>query len=317
MRAKQSGNSSGSIVVVGSSNTDLVLDCEHLPRPGETVLGGAFAQHAGGKGANQAVAAARAGARVSFVGARGDDSYGDNARRNLESEKIDTRYFFTKPDSSSGIALIFIGGQERENMIGVAQSANDKLGADDIQEAKVLFREAAVVLSQLEIPLGAVEEAARLAKESGALFFLNPAPARELPTSLLQRVDLLTPNETEAETLTGETDPSRAAKALFDRGVPRIAVTLGAQGVLLLDEEGERKLPSPQVKPLDTVGAGDCFCGYLAAGFAMGKTFDEAAKQAIKAASITITRKGAQAAMPHFHELEQELEQKPEPEGGA
>lgn len=304
MKAQRDRNSIGSIVVVGSSNTDLVLNCERLPQAGETVLGGSFAQYAGGKGANQAVAAAKAGASVSFIGARGDDEYGRVAQHNLEGEAIDTRHFTVKSDFPSGVALIFIGGSERQNMIGVAQSANDALNHEDIVAAKVLFERADVVLSQLEIPLDAVQAAAQLAKQNGALFFLNPAPARELPQTLLQHVDLLTPNETEAEFLTGKTDPANAAQVLFSWGVPRIAVTLGAAGVLLLDQNGERTLPAPQVEPVDTVGAGDCFCGYLAAGFAAGESFDEAAKQAIAAASVTVTRNGAQNAMPYLNELD-------------
>lgn len=291
------------VVVVGSSNTDLVLSCNHLPRPGETVLGGEFARFAGGKGANQAVAAARADAQVSFISAHGDDDFGREAKRGLKSEDIDVRHFQMKPEYSSGVALIFLGGKSRENMIGVARSANDAVSKDDVQEAGVLFARAKVVVAQLEIPLSAVEAAAEMALENGAIFLLNPAPARKLPKSLLAKVGVLVPNESEAELLTGKSDPSQAARVLLSRGVARVAITLGAAGVLLLDETGERILQAPRVKPLDTTGAGDCFCGWLAAGLADGLDFDQATQRAVRAASISVTRKGAQAGMPHRFEI--------------
>lgn len=293
----------GLVVVVGSSNTDLVLNCKHLPRAGETVLGGQFQTFAGGKGANQAVAAARAGVKVAFIGAHGNDDYGRTAKRGLQAEGIITTYFKTRSQHTSGIALIFIGGKDNDNIIGVAQSANDTLGTDDVQTAAGSFKHAAVVMAQLEVPLEAVCAAAELAREHNALFLLNPAPARKLPAKLLKQVDILTPNETEAELLTGESDPQRAALALQKRGIKKVALTLGARGALLCDENGCRKIKAPKVKALDTVGAGDCFNGYLAAGLAAGKTFDEAAQWAVLAASIAVTRSGAQAGMPHAHEI--------------
>src|SRR5690606_33857884 len=296
-------NMKNRVVVVGSSNTDLVLQCARLPRAGETILGGAFEQFAGGKGANQAVAAARAGGQVSFIGARGADDFGRAAKLGLKTEGIDTRFFKAKPEYSSGVALIFVGGRKRENMIGVAQSANDALTAPDVRDAGVLFKRAAVVVAQLEIPFETVRAATELAHENGAIFILNPAPARKLPASLLKRVGVLTPNQTEAELLTGEKNPSRAAGVLQSRGVRKVAVTLGARGVLLRDEDDERIIPAPKVKAVDTVGAGDCFCGYLAAGLAEGLDFNAAAQRAVRAASIAVTRKGAQAGMPRADEL--------------
>lgn len=291
------------VVIIGSSNTDLVLNCPALPRPGETVLGGEFARFAGGKGANQAVAAARAGVQVSFIGGRGDDDFGRAAYVGLQAEKIYVRHFSIKPEYSSGVALIFIGGKEKENFIGVAKSANDAVSEEDVRAARALFSSQAVVVAQLEIPLKAVEAAAELAFENGAIFLLNPAPARKLPASLLKKVGVLVPNENEAELLTGKSDPSEAARVLLSRGVGRVAITLGAKGVLLADESGQRILKAPRVKPLDTTGAGDCFCGWLAAGLVENLSFDEAAERAVRAASLAVTRKGAQAGMPHRLEV--------------
>ncbi len=291
------------MVVVGSSNTDLVLDCKHLPRAGETVLGGQFQTFAGGKGANQAVAAARAGAKVAFIGAHGNDDYGRTAKRGLQAEGIATTHFKSRAQHTSGVALIFIGGKDTDNIIGVAQSANDTLSAVDVEAAAGSFKRAAVVMAQLEVPLEAVQAAAEMAPKNNALFLLNPAPARKLPAKLLKLVDIITPNETEAELLTGESDPERAALALQKRGIKKVVLTLGAKGALICDEDGCRTIKAPKVKSLDTVGAGDCFNGYLAAGLAAGKSFDEAAQWAVLAASIAVTRSGAQAGMPHAHEV--------------
>ena len=291
------------MVVVGSSNTDLVLACRELPRPGETVLGGEFARFAGGKGANQAVAAARAGAKVSFIGAHGEDDFGREAKRGLKIEKIDVRHFKSKPEYTSGVALIFLGGKSRENVIGVARSANDAVSEGDVRAAGVLFQRAKVVVAQLEIPLSTVEAAAEMALKNDAIFLLNPAPERKLPKSLLAKVGVLVPNQSEAEMLTGKSSSSEAARVLLSRGVAHVAITLGAAGVLLLDENGERIIKAPRVKPLDTTGAGDCFCGWLAAGLAENLGFDEAAKRAVRAASVAVTRKGAQAGMPQRLEI--------------
>lgn len=291
------------VVIIGSSNTDLVLSCRELPRPGETVLGGEFARFAGGKGANQALAAARAGALVSFIGGHGDDEFGREAKRGLKNEKIDTRFFTLRKNVSSGVALILLGGKTRENMIGVARSANDEVSPEDVLTAATLLAKAKVVVAQLEIPLSTVEAAAESAWESKAIFILNPAPARKLPKSLLQKVGILTPNENEAELLTGKSDPSEAARVLLAQGVGRVAITLGAKGVLLRDESGERIIKAPRVKPLDTTGAGDCFSGWLAAGMAENLSFDAAAGRAVRAASVAVTRKGAQAGMPHRFEI--------------
>lgn len=291
------------ILLFGSSNTDLVIVCDRLPAPGETLLGGKFQRTAGGKGANQAVAAARAGARVVFVGARGEDDFGAVAAAGLRREKIDLRHFKAHKDVSSGIALILLGGKSRENLIAVARSANDLVSGETVRSVRSEFAKSDVVVTQLEIPLPAVKEAARLASEQQIPFLLNPAPARALPKSLLRLVHTLTPNEHEAAILTGESNPERAGEKLLKAGCRNVVITLGAKGALLVDGSGAHRFPAPKVKPVDTVGAGDCFTGWLATGIAESLTMGQAVERAVRAAGIAITRAGAQDAMPRREEV--------------
>ena len=268
------------LVVVGSSNTDLVLACDRLPKPGETLLGGEFRQFAGGKGANQAVAAARAGARVTFIGAHGNDDFGRAAKAGLKREGIDVSRFRQVPGISSGIALILIGGRDRQNLIAVAKSANDCV-------KNIRIPKADAVVAQLEIPLPAVLEAARQAKAAGIPFILNPAPARKLPAELLRLVHTLVPNEHEYALL----------------GRPRcrqVVVTLGVKGAQII---GGPLIPAPKVKPVDTVGAGDCFTAWLAVGIAEKLPLEQAVARACRAAAIAVTRPGAQAGMPWRREV--------------
>jgi ribokinase len=291
------------ILLFGSSNTDLVIVCERLPAPGETLLGGKFQRSAGGKGANQAVAAARAGARVVFVGARGADEFGVAAAAGLRKENIDIRHFKVHKDVSSGIALILLGGKSRENLIAVAQSANDLLSPEFVRAVRYEFVKANVIVTQLEIPLPAVKEAASLASESRKPFLLNPAPARALPKSLLGRVHTLIPNEHEAAILTGERNPERAGEKLLKAGCQNVVITLGAKGALLVSASGIRRFAPSKVRAVDTVGAGDCFTGWLATGIAESLTMEQAVERAVRAAGIAITRPGAQDAMPRREEL--------------
>jgi len=286
------------VLVIGSSNTDFVIACPRLPRPGETLLGGDFRQFPGGKGANQAVAAARAGARTVFVGACGQDDLGRAALAALRREKIDLRRVALRRDLSSGIALILVGGKSRENMIAVARSANDSLSTADVAAARPAFAKAHAILAQLEIPLEAVTAAAALAREHGIPFLLNPSPVRAVPTALLRLVDTIIPNEHEAALLTKETDPIAAGRRFLKRGCRRAVITLGARGALLVDGEGHRHFPAPKVKPVDTVGAGDCFAGWLATGIAEGLPIAEAIARALRAASLSTTRSGAQPCFP-------------------
>jgi len=293
----------GSVLVVGSSNTDLVLACTRLPKPGETLLGGDFQRFQGGKGANQAVAAARAGAAVTFVGARGDDDFGSAACAAMQKEGIETASFLVKQGLSSGVALILLGGKSRENMIGVARSANDALDPSDIRKADKLFKNADIVVCQLETPLETVREAAEKAQALNIPFLLNPAPARPLPAALLKLVHTLTPNEHEAALLTGKNDPEEAGRALLKKGCQQVVITLGAKGALLVRAGETRRFVAPKVKPVDTVGAGDCFTGWLAAGIASGLSTETALQRAILAAAFSVTRAGAQASMPRLRDL--------------
>jgi ribokinase len=274
-----------------------------LPKPGETVLGGDFARFHGGKGANQALAAARAGAKVAFIGAHGNDSFGSEARAALAREGIDTRYFGLKKNASSGVALILMGGKSNENLIGVSRSANNLLSPEDVQAAKKVLSRSRAVVSQLEIPLDTVEAAAILAVKHSVPFILNPAPATRLPQRLFKLIHTLTPNEHEASLLTGVGNPRLAARALLQRGCKNVVVTLGAKGALLSGKKWEKIVPAPRVKPVDTVGAGDCFTAWLAVGVAEGLGFEETVRRAVKAASLSVTRPGAQAGMPYRSEV--------------
>lgn len=272
------------LLVIGSSNTDFVVRCDRLPRPGETILGGEFARFAGGKGANQAVAAARAGARVTFVGAHGRDDFGRAAKAGLRREGIDVRYFREVAGAPSGIALILLGGRRRENLIAVARSANDLVSLRGIN-----ITDYDAVIAQLEIPLDVVIQAAQEAHAAGIPFILNPAPARKLPAALLRLVHTLVPNEHEAAVLG---DSLRHCR--------QVLVTCGAKGALLGDGQ---IIPAPKVKPVDTVGAGDCFTAWLAVGVAEGLTLENLVRRAARAAAIAVTRAGAQAGMPYREEI--------------
>lgn len=286
------------LVVVGSSNTDLTLVCDRLPKPGESLLGGEFRRFHGGKGANQAVAAARAGAHVTFVGARGDDDFGRAAAANLSREGIDVRHFKIRSRISSGTAMILLGGRSRENLIAVARSANETLSGRDVLAARSAFQRADLVLAQLETPLASVVQAAALAGKHGIPFLLNPAPVRALPRRLLRLVHTLTPNEHEAALLTGEDRPERAAEAFLRQGCRQVVITLGAAGALLANECGVRKFAAPRVRPVDTVGAGDCFSAWLAVGLAEHLAVETAIERAICAASWCVQKRGAQPGLP-------------------
>ena len=291
------------ILVVGSSNTDLVLSCPQLPKPGLSTVGGEFQRFAGGKGANQAVAAARAGAQVTFIGARGRDDFGRAAAESLRREKIDVRHFVEYPKVSSGVALILLGGKSRENMIGVARSANDVLSPKHVRRAQAEFKKANVVVAQLEMPVATALEAAKLAHAANVPFLLNPAPVQPIPKSLLKLVHTLTPNEHEVKLLTKLTDLKKGAAKLLKGGARNVIVTLGAKGALLVTSKGTKHFPAPKVKPVDTVGAGDCFSGWLAVGIAEGLPIEASIKRALRAASLSVTRSGAQPSLPYRREV--------------
>jgi ribokinase len=299
------------IVVVGSSNTDMIIKLDHIPRPGETILGGQFVTAAGGKGANQAVGAARAGGKVTFVARVGSDMLGEQAVAGFVEDGIDVDYVFRDKTSPSGVALIFVA-KDGENSIAVASGANGKLSPADVKKAKRALAGASVLVLQLETPLETVCAAAELAAKAGVRVILNPAPAQPLPDELLRKVSILTPNESEAELLTGVrvTDKASAAEAaqkLLARGVGMVVVTLGAKGALLACSSGQQLIPSFKVKAVDTTAAGDVFNGALAVALAEGKAMPDAVRFASAAAAISVTRMGAQPSAPKRREIEKFL----------
>jgi ribokinase len=296
-----------SIIVIGSSNTDMVVKSKRLPAPGETILGGTFGMFAGGKGANQAVAAVRLGGDVSFVGKRGQDIFGRNALEGLQKEGINTEHFSIHSGLPSGVALINID-DSGENCIVVASGANTALNAEDVLLADHLITNSSVLLLQLETSLETVQFAAMQGIAKGATIILNPAPAQPLPESLLQVISVITPNETEAGMLTGISinnisSAKDAAVALKKKGVQTIVITLGAEGVLIYHEDQFIKIDAEPVTAIDTTAAGDVFNGALAVGLAEGKSIEVAARYACLAASISVTRMGAQSSAPFKREL--------------
>jgi ribokinase len=301
----------GRVIVVGSVNVDLVVATERLPGPGETVIGGRFARHHGGKGGNQAVAAARLGAPTCFVGAVGDDPFGAEARAALEAEGIDVSGLLTLPAEPTGVALILVDA-DGENSIAVAGGANAALSSVDVRVALKRLDLAIddVVLVGHEIRTGATHEAIRLARIAGATAILNPAPATGLGRSTLDLANILTPNEGELANLVGsDGSPSAQAKRLLgpEPGSRAVLVSLGARGALLLAGRRVRAIVPPRIEVVDTVGAGDALNGALAAGIAAGLDLAEAARRAVIAASLAVTRAGAREGMPTAVELDAEL----------
>jgi len=299
------GSSKPRVLVVGSSNTDLVVYCQRLPKPGETVLGGEFKTFGGGKGANQAVAAARAGGDVTFLGAYGADSFGDAARDRLTKEGIRVNHFQRVTDAPSGVALILVDGVTRDNLIAVAKSANESVDPAMISAARSAFEAADVVISQLEIRDEAVEAVGKICNELGKRFILNPAPTRPLAKALYEWVQVLVVNEHEARSLSGEEDIEAAMTWFEKQGCPAVVVTLGAAGAKFASfADGKRgSVPATKVVPVDTTGAGDCFVGWLGVGIAEGLGLERAVQRAIKAASLKTTRSGAQDGMPYREEV--------------
>jgi len=300
-----------SIVVVGSSNTDMIIRLSRIPRPGETILGGKFLTAAGGKGANQAVGAARAGGKVAFIARVGKDVFGDEAIAGLRRDGIDVRKVRRDATAPSGVALIFVA-EDGENSIAVASGANAKLSSADVRQAGTLIRSAALLLAQLETPLAAVRAAAELAVRAGVPFILNPAPARALSDSLLRLISIITPNETEAELLTGikvtdEAAAAKASRALLLRGARAVILTLGARGAFLADGNRAQLVPGFRVKALDTTAAGDIFNGALAVALAEGEELPDAVRFANAAAALSVARLGAQPSAPTRREIERLL----------
>jgi len=296
-----------SIVVVGSSNTDMVIKTESFPQPGETLLGGEFFMFPGGKGANQAVAAARLGGRVTFVARVGNDIFGEKASKQFEKEGISTAHIVVDASQPSGIALITVDGKG-ENTIVVAQGANGTLSPDDISKAASLFTSQTISLIQLEIPLDTVIDAASRTRGAGGIVILNPAPARTLPDELLSQVSLITPNRTETETLTGikVSDSASAAAAsqwFLNKGITSVIITLGKDGAFVFDDHGGRMIEAPRVKSIDSTAAGDVFNGALAVALSESRSLNDAVAYACSAAAVSVTRMGAQSSAPYKNEV--------------
>jgi ribokinase len=290
------------IIVVGSSNTDMIVKTERIPKPGETVIGGTFSMAAGGKGANQAVAAARAGGQVTFIARVGADLFGEQAVKGFAADGIDVSHVIRDKRSPSGVALIFVDNKG-ENSIAVASGANAGLAPADVRKAKGEIAAADVLLMQLETPLETIAAAAEIAAKKGVPVILNPAPARVLPAPLLQRISILTPNEHEAELLTGiavknERDAAAAAANLVEKGVGIVIITLGARGAYLHAEEFKGMVAGFAVTAVDTTAAGDVFNGAFAVAYAEKRPLVEAVRFANAAAALSVTKLGAQPSAP-------------------
>jgi len=295
------------IAVIGSTNTDMVVKADRLPRPGETIIGGTFLMNAGGKGANQAVAAARLRAKVTFVCKTGNDIFGQQSKQLFADEGIDTSYVFTDEEHPSGVALISVDAQG-ENCIVVASGANANLLPADVEKAAEAIEQADYVLMQLEIPMETITYVANVACSKGKTVILNPAPAQPLSDDLLKNVHILTPNETEASMISGisvtdATSAIAAARKICEMGVQTVIITLGAKGALLYTNDYQAEIPADKVEAVDTTAAGDVFNGALAVALSENKTMTDAVRFACKAAAISVTRIGAQASAPYRKEV--------------
>ncbi len=290
------------LVVIGSSNTDMIVQLPRIPRPGETLLGGAFQTAPGGKGANQAVAAARAGADVALLACVGGDNFGREALAGFAADGIDCEHVVVDPTAPSGVAQIFVAA-DGENSIGVASGANACLTPAHIEQAASTIEAANTILLQLEIPLETVKRAAEIGAAAGCRVILNPAPAQELPAELYPLLSLISPNETEAELLTGaavkdEGSAAVAAARLHDRGVETVLITLGAAGVFVSSETSSKIVPAYVVEVVDTTAAGDVFNGNLAAALCRELSLEDALVYAQAAAALSVQCLGAQPSAP-------------------
>jgi ribokinase len=294
--------------VIGSSNTDLIVRAARLPRPGETILGGEFVRAAGGKGANQAVAAARAGGDVTLVARVGRDPDGDAAVAGLVAAGVNVAHVSRDATRPSGVALIVVG-RRGENSIAVAPGANSALSPADVRRATAAFGRVRLMVLQLETPIETIEAGLAMAAAAGVRVVLNPAPARALGARLLSRVDLLTPNQSEAEALTGVqvvnvSTAARAADRLLRRGVRHVVITMGSRGAFVAGRDGRGLVPGFAVRAVDATGAGDVFNGALVVALAEGRSLLDAAQFANAAAAISVTRLGAQPSAPTRREID-------------
>ena len=297
----------GQLVVLGSINVDHILNLERFPSPGETLTGHRYQVAFGGKGANQAVAAGRSGADIAFIACVGDDDTGERVRQQLKKDCIDIAPVSVVKGEATGVALIFVNG-DGENVIGIHAGANGCLSPEMVQAERERIHSARVLLMQLESPLESVLAAAKIARESDTLTVLNPAPARALSDELLALIDIITPNETEAEGLTGVTvkDDASAAQAalvLHQKGINTVLITLGKRGVWLSENGKGQRIPGFKVKAVDTIAAGDTFNGALVTAILEGQALADAICFAHAAAAIAVTREGAQPSVPWREEI--------------
>ena len=296
------------VVVVGSFNMDVVIKAERRPRKGETLIGQEFGMFSGGKGFNQATAAARLGADVVMIGRLGTDTFGDILMSASTEEKINTNFVVRDAEVGTGVATIVIDAAG-DNSIILVPHANMRLSVEDVERASAQIASADVLLLQLEVPIEASQKAAEIAKANGAKVILNPAPARELPDSFLAQVDILTPNEVETEFLSGlkvsdDEGAQRAAQVLLDKGISTVVLTLGDRGALLLTSDVRKLIPAYKVDVVDTTAAGDAFCGALATALAQGKTIEDAVAFANAAGALAVTVLGAQPSIPTAEKVE-------------
>lgn len=303
----------GKLVVLGSINADHILNLDSFPTPGETVTGNQYQVAFGGKGANQAVAAGRSGANIAFIACTGEDDIGERVRQQLANDRIDVASVSVIAGESTGVALIFVNG-EGENVIGIHAGANAALSPVLVEAQKTRIAQADALLMQLESPLESVMLAAKIAHQHQTQVILNPAPARELSDELLALVDIITPNETEAEKLTGirvenDDDAAKAAQALHSKGIDTVIITLGSRGVWASVKGEGQRVPGFKVQAIDTIAAGDTFNGALITALLEDKTLNEAIRFAHAAAAIAVTRKGAQPSVPWREEIDEFLNQ--------
>ncbi len=296
------------IVVIGSSNTDMIIKVPWLPKPGETILGGKFFTAAGGKGANQAVGAARAGGDVTFLARIGDDMFGQKAKEGFIKDKINVDYVLTDEAEPSGVALILVA-EDGENVIAVAGGANSCLSPSDVEKQSDVISSADILLGQLETPLETIHKAVSIASDNGVKVILNPAPAQELSDDLLACISILTPNESEAQLLTGikvdsAEDAAKAGDVLMGKGIETVLLTMGARGAYIATAEFKELIPGFKVKAVDATAAGDVFNGALAVAIAENKPIREAVSFANAAAALSVTKLGAQPSAPTKEEID-------------
>lgn len=299
------------VVVIGSSNMDMVVRCPELPLPGQTILGSDFVMNPGGKGANQAYAAAKLGAKTQLVARKGNDVFAEQAQRSFAEVGLGTDYIVRDENTASGVALIYVD-ETGENQIVVVQGANANLSPADVDAAREAIQSAKVMILQLEIPMRTVVHAAKLAAQSDTRVILNPAPARPLPPELLEKVDILIANETEILVLTGVDEVGMhtaeiACRPLLDAGVNHVITTLGKRGALVNGKNSAARVPGFKVKAVDTTSAGDTFAGALACAMAEGRNLEEAVLFANAAAALSATKPGAQISMPTREEVDENV----------